>query len=129
MSKYDNFCKSLSNLEEGSKLEEPYSIVEQVGIVGLFEICFEQSWKLMKELLENHGRYQGKIGSPRLIIKIAYECGMISDCDGWLQLLETRNILAHTYSEEQALKAIRDVKASYLVLFLDLKQEVERHWL
>ena len=37
MKKYDNFCKALANLKEGSKLEEPYTIVEQTGIVGLFE--------------------------------------------------------------------------------------------
>ena len=129
MKKYDNFCKSLANLQEGAKLEEPYSIVEQAGIAALFEICFEQSWKLMKELLEDHGRFQGKIGSPRVIIKVAHQCSMISDCDGWLELLETRNILSHTYSDEQALKAIRDIKASYLSLFQALKQEIDENWL
>ena len=30
MKKYDNFCKALENLKEGAKLEEPYSIVEQL---------------------------------------------------------------------------------------------------
>ena len=56
MKKYDNFSKALMNLQEGLKLEEPYSIIEQTGIVGLFEICFEQSWKLMKAVLEEHGK-------------------------------------------------------------------------
>lgn len=60
MRKYDNFCKAIKNLNEGLKIEEPYTIVEQTGIVGLFEICFEQSWKLMKEILEKHGRFEEK---------------------------------------------------------------------
>lgn len=71
MKKYDNFCKAIKNLNEGLKIEEPYTIVEQTGIVGLFEICFEQSWKLMKEILEKHGRFEEKTGSPRAIIKVA----------------------------------------------------------
>ncbi len=129
MKKYDNFCKAFSNLKEGSLLEEPYTIVEQTGIIGLFEICFEQSWKLMKEILEEHGRFEEKIGSPKAIIKIAYQCGMINDCEGWLELLESRNILAHTYSDEQALYVIRKLKSDYITLFETLKNEIDSRWL
>ncbi|MCD7944089.1 MAG: nucleotidyltransferase substrate binding protein [Clostridia bacterium] len=111
------------------ELKEPYSIVEQTGIVGLFEICFEQAWKLMKEVLEKHGRFEDKIGSPRAIIKIAYQCGMISDCEGWLELLESRNILAHTYSDEQALNIIKKTKSDYLGLFEKLKTELDEKWI
>ncbi len=129
MKKYDNFCKAIANLKVGTQLEEPYTVVEQTGIVGLFEICFEQAWKLMKELLEEHGRYEEKIGSPRAIIKIAYQCGMIDDCEGWLELLEARNILAHTYSDEQALHIIRKLKSDYLIIFENLKKELDEKWI
>lgn len=110
-------------------MPEPYSVVVQTGIAGLFEICFEQSWKMMKALLEEHGRYEERIGSPRAIIKLAYQCGMISDCDGWLVLLDTRNILSHTYSEEQAHAAIVQLKNGCLDLFDALKSQVEENWL
>lgn len=129
MRKYDNFCKALANLKEGLNIEEPYTIVEQTGIVGLFEICFEQAWKLMKALLEEHGRFEEKIGSPKAIIKIAYQCGMISDCDGWLELLNLRNILAHTYSDEQSLCVIRKLKSDYFCIFETLQQEINDSWL
>ena len=129
MKKYDNFCKALANLKVGSQLSEPYTVVEQTGIVGLFEICFEQAWKLMKELLEGHGRFEERIGSPKAIIKIAYQCGMINDCEGWLELLESRNILAHIYSDEQALYVIRKLKTDYIALFETLKNEIDSRWL
>lgn len=129
MKKYDNFCKALSNLQEASKLQEPYTIVEQTGIVGLFEICFEQAWKLMKETLENHGRFEDKIGSPKAIIKIAYQCKMIENQEEWLELLESRNILAHTYSDEQSLYVIRKLKNNYILLFENLKKELDENWL
>ena len=129
MKKYDNFCKALANLKVGSQLSEPYTVVEQTGIVGLFEICFEQAWKLMKELLEEHGRFEERIGSPKAIIKIAYQCGMINDCEGWLELLESRNILAHIYSDEQALYVIRKLKTDYIALLETLKNEIDSRWL
>ena len=129
MRKYDNFCKAIKNLNEGLKIEEPYTIVEQTGIVGLFEICFEQSWKLMKEILEKHGRFEEKIGSPRAFIKIAYQCKMLNDCESWLELLDSRNILAHTYSDEQALNVIKKVKSDYMFLFEALKKEIDERWL
>ena len=129
MRKYDNFCKALSNLQEGLKLDEPYTVVEQTGIVGLFEICFEQSWKLMKAVLEEHGRFEEKIGSPRAIIKIAFQCNMIKDEEKWLELLESRNILAHTYSDEDALQVIRKLKTDYFGLFSALKSEIDDNWL
>ncbi|USF31130.1 hypothetical protein C820_002576 [Clostridium sp. MD294] len=129
MRKYDNFCKALNNLKEGTQLHEPYNIAEQTGMIGLFEICFEQSWKMMKELLERHGRSEQRIGSPRTIIKIAYQCGMISNEEGWLAILNTRNTLAHTYSDELSLETIRNIKENYLSLFENLKNEVDNDWL
>ena len=129
MKKFDNFCKALSNLKEGLYLNEPYTIVEQTGIVGLFEICFEQAWKMMKEVLESHGRFDNKIGSPKAIIKIAYECGMIDNQYEWLELLEIRNILAHTYNDEQAINAVRKLKNGYIKFFDELKENIENDWL
>ena len=87
MKKFDNFCKALSNLREGLQLEEPYSVVERTGIIGLFEICFEQAWKLMKAVLEEHGRTIDRVGSPKVVIQLAYQSGMIDDSEKWLSLL------------------------------------------
>ena len=129
MKKYDNFSKALKNLKECLKVEEPYSVVEQTGIVGLFQICFEQSWKLMKEVLENHGRFAVRTGSPREIIKIAYQCDMIKNQKAWLEILESRNILAHTYSDEQSLNVIKSIKSDYISVFEDLKNELDKRWL
>jgi hypothetical protein len=48
MKKYDNFCAALKNLKELFSYEEPYNTVVLTGLVGLYEICFEQAWKMMK---------------------------------------------------------------------------------
>lgn len=130
MRKYENFCRALANLKEGATAQAPYTILEQTGLAALFTICFEQSWKLMKEILEYHGRYDERFGSPRAIIKLAYQCGMITNCDSWLELLEARNILSHTYSEEQALIVIHRLKTEFIPIFDELKAEIDRKdWL
>ena len=50
MKKFDNFCSSLNNLKDIYNYEEPYENVVLTGLVALYEICFEQSWKAMKEI-------------------------------------------------------------------------------
>ncbi|MCM1578469.1 MAG: HI0074 family nucleotidyltransferase substrate-binding subunit [Ruminococcus sp.] len=128
MRKYDNFVSALENLKEGAKLKPPYSVVEQTGIIGLFEICFRQSWTLMQEVLEYNGRAENKIDSPRGVLKTAFLWGMINDEEKWLSLLDTRDTLAHTYSNEDSLKAIGNIKEIYLGLFEELKRCIDEEW-
>lgn len=52
--------------------EPPYAAITEAVMVSPFEICFEQSWKAMKERLECHGYGERKLGSPNSIIKLAY---------------------------------------------------------
>lgn len=128
MKKYENFCKALANLQIGLKREEPYDVVDVVGIVGLFVICFEQIWKLMKEILERDGRHEMRTGSPRSIVKLAYQSDMINDQEIWLEILDARN-LPHTYSEETALETIRRLKSEFIGAFVELKKEIDEHWI
>ncbi len=39
--------------------------MEGIGLTGLYEICFEQSWKMMKEVLESKGVYRKRTGTAR----------------------------------------------------------------
>lgn len=79
MKKFNNFQAALRNLGDIFSYEEPYGNVELTGMVGLYEICFEQAWKAMKEILSYHGYAEGETGLPRLILKTAYKAGMIHD--------------------------------------------------
>ena len=40
MTKYEVFRRILANLKEGAETKEPYSVVEQVGLAKLFDMCF-----------------------------------------------------------------------------------------
>lgn len=49
-------------MKEICTYEEPYNTVVLTGLVGLYEICFEQSWKMMKEIFEIRGYEEGATG-------------------------------------------------------------------
>ena len=103
MKKYENFKAALKNLKDIYDYEEPYNNVVLTGLVALYEICFEQSWKAMKELLVNEGVSEAATGSPKSILKAAYKAGLIDDEQLWLEALATRNNVAHAYNSAYVL--------------------------
>jgi nucleotidyltransferase substrate binding protein (TIGR01987 family) len=129
MKKYENFCKALLNMKDIYKYDEPYDTVVLTGLVGLYEICFEQSWKLMKEILEIHGYEESATGSPKLILKTAYKAGMIKDEELWLQALQERNNVAHSYNQKIALGIVICAKENFYQMFCQLKNEIDENWL
>lgn len=129
MKKFENFKAALKNLKDIYDYNEPYGNVEIAGMVGLYEICFEQAWKAMKEILENSGYSEGATGSPRTILKTAYKAGMIDEEEVWLDALVSRNNVAHAYNSAVALDIIKQTKEKYYKLFVALEQTIERDWM
>ena len=129
MRKYENFCASLTNMKDIYNYKEPYDNVILTGIAGLYKQCFEQAWKMMKEVLETHGYEEGATGSPKIILKTAYKAGMIKDEDMWLRALQERNNVAHSYNQKIALEIVAQAKENFYDLFCILKKEIDENWL
>lgn len=129
MKKYENFCAALTNLRAVFDYEEPYNNVVLTGMVALYEICFEQSWKAVKEILENNGVAAGQSGSPRQILKAAYQAGMIKDEQLWLSALVARNNVSHAYNQAIALEIVRQTRETYYQMLQSLKSEIDQNWL
>lgn len=129
MKKYENFCSALSNMKDIYCYEQPYDNVVLTGLVGLYEICFEQSWKMVKEILEKHGYEESATGSPKMILKTAYKAGMLKDEALWLRALQARNNVAHAYNRDVALDIIQQAKEEFYTMFFELKEEIDNNWL
>ena len=69
-----------------------------------YEICFELSWKTMKDYLESEGF---EVKSPREAIKLAFQTGLVEDGELWIEALEARNMTSHIYDEETINKIVR----------------------
>lgn len=124
-----NFFKALGNLKNIEGKNPPYDAITEAGMVSLFEICFEQAWKAMKERLEFNGYGERKLGSPNAIIKLAYKAEMIDDEDIWSEALKARNNVVYSYSDEIALSIIQDTQDKFIVMFEKLRQELIDSWL
>ena len=129
MKKYENFCVSLENMKDIYNYEEPYDNVVLTGLVGLYEITFEQSWKMMKEILEIHGFAEGATGSPKMILRTAYKAGMIKDEELWLSALQERNNVTYSYNRKIAMEIITQAKQKFYKMFCELTEEIDRNWI
>jgi nucleotidyltransferase substrate binding protein (TIGR01987 family) len=126
MRKLNNFRHALSNLHDIYNYEEPYDNVILTGLVGLYELCFEQSWKALKEILEDQGYHEGQTGSPKLVLKTAFQAGMIMNEGLWLTALTQRNNVVHSYNKAVALSIVRDTKDKFYNMFTDLLDSIEK---
>lgn len=77
----------------------------------------------MKSLLE----YEGILAkSPRESLKQGLKIRLLVDGDTWVQMQESRNILAHTYNQEKALAVFQDLPI-YLPKYKQLLHEITEH--
>jgi nucleotidyltransferase substrate binding protein (TIGR01987 family) len=129
--RFDNFQKAFLLLKEALE-EKPmneYSRLEQEGIIQRFEYTFELAWKTIKDKLFYEG-YDEK--TPRAVIRRAFEVEFISeeDTEIWLDSLNKRNILSHTYNEDAAREALEAILDNYYPVikqvYQNLKAEINR---
>jgi len=120
--KKEDFLNALDRLQE-SLLEEPTEIVID-GVLHRFEFTFELAWKLIKSYLE----YMGMVditGSPRETIQNGFKQGIIEDGESWIQMMLSRNSLAHIYDEKTSREIYNKIKGKYVSLFVELKVKLE----
>ncbi len=85
----------------------------QDSLVKRFEYTIEMSWKSCKRHLSEEGFVEARTGSPKSIIRLAAEAGIIDDVDSWISYINARQSTSHDYSEEKADKVLKLVEALY----------------
>lgn len=78
--------------------EQGYSDIFLDLIVKRFEFTYEISWKAIKRYLDYIGI---DCKNPRDCFKEAYQQGLITDENIWLEMIEQRNLSSHIYDEEE----------------------------
>ena len=89
-----------------------------------FEFTFELAWKTMKDFLEYNGISEN-IGSPREILRRAFESHLIEDGEEWIDMMLARNSLSHLYDEETSRKIYKEIKEKYIKLLEKLNNKFE----
>ena len=111
--RFANFKRALGLLREPiERGVETLSALEQEGTVQRFEVALELGWKTIKDYLESEGAEIIPL-TPRSVVKAAFESRVLKDGKIWLDMLDHRNLLSHTYDEATFGHAVRAIQDRY----------------
>lgn len=117
---FASFEKSLQRLRE--ILKEEKTVANRDSAIKRFEFTVELAWKCVQKFL----REQEIIcRSPKECLKEAFKFGLIEDDPRWLEMMEDRNLTAHTYNETTA-EEVYERLPNYLEAFSLLKEKLNQ---
>lgn len=124
--KLNNYRKALRRLAEVVYVMDSRQLndFEADGLIQRFEFTFELAWKVMKSYAEYQGVDKEIMGS-RDAIRWAFDSGLITDSDVWMEMIKRRNDTSHTYDEDTATEVVRNVKDAYFQEFVDFYDKMK----
>ncbi len=113
--RFKNYGRAFTLLREAidSLQEAQLNQLEKEGIIQRFEYTMELAWKVMKDYLESEGIVFAQT-TPRAVIRKAFETGLIGDGQVWMDALDVRNRMSHTYDFKKFEQAIGQIQQGYL---------------
>jgi nucleotidyltransferase substrate binding protein (TIGR01987 family) len=117
--RFVNFEKAFFQLSKGVEKQSDLDDIGKEGLIQRFEYTLELAWKTLKDLLESERII---VKSPAETIKHAFRMGIIDNGELWIQMLDDRNLMAHTYDELNFNSALRNIKEKY---FAEIKKLYE----
>ncbi|HEC25709.1 MAG TPA: DUF86 domain-containing protein [bacterium] len=109
---FNNFHKAFENLQIAT--DKAKTDLEIDGTIKRFELCYELSWKLIKEALSDVGII---CKNPRDCFKQAFINSLIKDEKNWLMMIDDRNKLVHTYDFGNSREIFENIKKYYVDLY------------
>jgi nucleotidyltransferase substrate binding protein (TIGR01987 family) len=109
-----HFGRALDRLKDALK-DGPaeLSLLEKEGTVQRFEYSLELAWKTAKDYLEAKG-LEIVPATPRQVVKESIESKILDDGQVWIDMLNHRNLLSHTYDSATFEQAVEAIAARYL---------------
>lgn len=124
-----NFQKAVNLLLEVQSMDlDELSHLEKEGIIQRFEYTLELGWKTLKDKMEFDGLILDRI-SPKVVVKEAFQAKYIDQIEVWLEMLNDRNLLSHSYDLETFEAVIPEIKSVYAPLLAALVKNLsEMSW-
>ena len=109
-----NFDRAAALLRDALKNgPEALNDLEKEGTAQRFEYTVELAWKTLKDYLEHDGVQLTSV-TPKSVIKAAFAARLIPDGQLWIDILEKRNLLSHTYDQSLLGEALSEIHTRYL---------------
>lgn len=124
--KLSNYRKALHRLAEVVNVAKVRELndFEADGMIQRFEFTFELAWKLLKSYAEYQGVDKEIMGS-RDAIRWAFENGLITDSNVWMEMIKRRNDTSHTYDEDTASEVVDRIEDVYYQCFVYLFEKMK----
>lgn len=123
--RFNNFKKALKTIESAVALADQRDLtdLEKQGLIQGFEFTHELFWNTVKDFIEERGN-QNIFGSKDAT-RQAFEYGLISNGEEWMNMINSRNLSSHTYQEQIASEIVKDIIQVYFDLFKGFEGKME----
>lgn len=122
--RFSNFEKALSKMTEVIDLKNnSLSDLEKEGLIQRFEFTHELCWNVMKYFLIYDG-IQNIIGS-RSAVREAFNKGVITNGEIWMDMIESRNRTSHAYIETILTVEFEKIVKLYYPLLIEFKNKMK----
>ena len=119
--RFENFDRALSLLNDAlSRGPSALNQLEKEGAVQRFEYTLELAWKTVKDYLEQSGVVLSAV-TPRQVIKDAFAARILDDGQTWIDMIDHRNLLSHTYDAAKFEEAVDAIHGRYLAAFAQVR--------
>ena len=119
-----NFRSAYLQLQKAVELShsKPLSDLEKQGVIQAFEFTHELAWNVLKDYFE----YQGttSITGSRDASREAFQKGLISSGDVWMEMIKSRNLTSHTYNLSIANEITTKALTEYFEAFSELLEKM-----
>jgi len=119
--RFGNFDRALALLTEASTDVAKLSLLEKEGAIQRFEYTLELAWKTLKDFLEDSGLVISPV-TPRQVLKDAFAANILPDGQVWIDMVNSRNLLSHTYDSSVFEKTVLDISVRYLPALKALRE-------
>lgn len=96
---------------------------EQQGLIKAFEYCFELGWNTLRNLLRSQGN--ATLLGSRDTLREAFRLGLLSDGEGWMLMIQDRNLTSHAYNRATAEAIADNIRQRYRLCFQQLRLRLE----
>jgi len=117
----DNWNRALQQLDRFMAYETLNELEEQ-GLIQSFEYNHELAWNTQKDFLQDQG-YVDLFGSKNVARK-AFEVGLITNGEVWLDMIKSRNLSSHTYNRAVARQIVDAIVNDYYAALTELNQKL-----
>jgi nucleotidyltransferase substrate binding protein (TIGR01987 family) len=120
----ENLKKAFSELNEAVNLSKTRELsrLEKQGLIQGFENTHELSWSTLKDFFVAQGNT--RITGSKDATREAFKNELITEGDGWMDMIQSRNLTSHTYNQETADHIVDKIVSSYVHLFSQLIEDL-----